>query len=82
MPNSSAVGPVAGQECAPSWRAGWGDVIIAQRSRFGKKFVDVGCLDYWVAIAPKISVALIVREDNDNIGSVVCIQREAKAENG
>jgi len=68
MPDAGAVGPVTGEQSAAGRRAGGSDVVVVEGDGLGVELVDVGSLDPGVAIAGEVAVALVVGDDEDDVG--------------
>ena len=69
MPNTRAVAIVSSQQAGSRWSAGTAHVIVAKAHGSAVKTIDVRRLDCAVSVASEIAIALVVREDKDNIGS-------------
>ena len=69
MPNTRAIAIVSGQQAGARWSTGAAYVVVAKAHGFAVKTIDVGRLDCAVSVASEIAIALVVREDKDNIGS-------------
>jgi hypothetical protein len=44
---------------------------VGQANAFGMKAVEIWCLKHGVSVAAKVTVTLIVRDDDDHVGARV-----------
>ena len=70
-PSAVAHGPPAGHQGAARRRAQGRHVEVGQEDRVIVKGVDTGCLQPRMSGASQVAVALVVRDDQDDIGSFV-----------
>ena len=70
VPNARPIGPVPGQECGSSRRAGRSDMVVHQSDRLGMELVDLWRLQDRIAETGEVSVALVVRDHDHDVGFV------------
>ena len=68
MPDACAIGVMAGHQGCPGGSAGWADVVVCEPEALGVEFIDVRCLDLRIAVTAKISITLVIGNDDDDIG--------------
>ena len=76
VPGAGAIGEAAGHEGGPCWGAGGGDVVVGEAKGLGVELVEVGSLDDGVSVAGEIAVALVIGDDEDDVGEGVALSRE------
>ncbi len=69
VPGTGTVRPVTRHQGSSGWRAGGSNMIIRQPDRFIGKLIDGWCLNDWISSASKISIPLIIGNDDDYIGA-------------
>lgn len=68
MGNAVAKLVPAGVQGGARRRTGWTDVKISEAHRFIAEAVEVGCLQDGIAMAGQVPVALVVAQDEDDVG--------------
>ena len=71
MPNSSTIAIVPGQQAGASWGTGAAYMIVAEAYGAAMKKIDVWRLYCAISVTSQISIALVICEDKNNIGSRV-----------
>ena len=69
VPDSGAVGPVAGEKGSTGGGAGGGDVVVGEDGGLGVELVEVRGFDDGIAVAGEVAVALVIGDDDDDVGT-------------
>ena len=70
VPDARAIGPMSGQKRGSRRGAGGGDVVIGEADALSVQRVEIRRLQDRVSVAGEVAVALIVGDDQDDIGAL------------
>ena len=68
VPDAGAVGPVTGEKRGTGGRAGGSDVVVGEDGGLGVELVKVGRLYDGITVAGEVAVALVIGDDDDDVG--------------
>ena len=78
VPDAGAVAVVAGEKAGPGGGAGGADVVVGEAHGVLVEAVEARRADRAVAVAAQVAVALVVGEDEDDVGARIhCSLRQA-----
>ena len=69
VPNAGAIAVVAGEKAGAGGGAGGADVVVGEAHGLLVEAIEAGRADCIVAVAAQVAVALVVGEDEDDVGA-------------